>query len=170
MAKRVIGICNGAPSAVDRKQLPESLCEALQRVASSVEGLGFDLSTLQPSKWVWDWNPDYDGPFTEWLLGKTVGLSWPNAEGVSVLCSHNLTLVSTGVHWDILIQDVGIREAVTNLVIGIGRSIGASEAWLIPDSGDAAVSKILDMVFEDAPSFELAEMVKRSTVVHALRC
>ncbi len=85
-------------------------------------------------------------------------------------CSNHATLIYTGVRWDIVNQGGGILEAVAKVVLAVGRSIGAKDAWLIPDAGDAAASKVLDMVFEDAPSSELAATVKRSTAVYALRC
>lgn len=170
MAIRVIAVFDVGVPASQREQLSGRLTEALKTRPSELEALGFKPAALDQSTWTWDWNPDTDGDFQTWLTRNTVGLSWPDSSGIAVHCSNHATQVATGVRWDIVNQDGGIREAVTKVVLVIGRSIGAKEAWLIPDAGDAAASKVLDMVFEDAPSSELAAMIKRSTAVHALRC
>lgn len=169
MAKRVIGLCEGAPAMADRKQLATRLCGTLQSVAPELRSLGFDSDSMQPSGWTWDWNPDCDGPFADWISGKTVGLFWPNSEGISVICSQHATQVATGVRWDRFHQDAAIHEAVAKIVSSIGRSMHATGAWLIPDEGDREASHALDLFFENAPASALAEILQHSANAQALK-
>lgn len=169
MAKRVISLCEGAPATADRNQLATHLCDALQSVAPELRRLGFDSDRLQPTQWTWDWNPDFDGPFADWISGKTVGLFWPNSEGISVVCSQHATQVATGVLWDCVHQDAEIREVVTKIVREIGRSVHATGAWLIPDEGDERASQALDLFFENAPASAIAEILQHSATARALK-
>lgn len=169
MVKRVIGLCEGAPAKADRKGFATRLCEALQSVAPELRRLGFDSDRLQPTQWTWDWNPDFDGPFADWISGNTVGLFWPNSEGISVVCSQHATQVATGARWDRVQQDTEIREVVTKIVREIGRSVHATGAWLIPDEGDESASQALDLFFENAPASALAKILHHSPAAHALK-
>jgi hypothetical protein len=115
MAIRPIAICDGALPVPQRDQLPRVLTRALQPKVFDLEALGFKSTELNELRWIWDWNPDVDGDFHDWLAKEVVGLSWPDTFGIAIHCSKHATQISTGVRWDSFTKDDGVRNTVSRM-------------------------------------------------------
>jgi hypothetical protein len=170
MAKRVIGICDAALPVPDRERLPVVLCEALEEAMTELQCLGFETENLEPFRWIWEWNPDFDAPFDRWITGRVVSLFWPDAEGITVAVSNHAAHVITGVRWDRFEWDEQVRNAVAKIVRIIGHKVGAKKAWLVPDAGDSAATRAQDLFFESASSADLSATLKNSASTRSVEC
>jgi hypothetical protein len=84
MSSRVIGIIDAAVPPAQRRQLPGLLTKAFQELRSEISELGFEKPVVEKD-WIWDWNASLDGEFEAWLAKGTVGLKWPDSEGMARL-------------------------------------------------------------------------------------
>jgi hypothetical protein len=164
MAIRVISICDGVVPISQRAGLPTVLSRGLGLVNTELKALGFDPSLLEPSRWVWEWNPDLDGAFADWLKGDRVSLFWPDDSGIAVVSSIGGTYISSGVRWDGFIGSVSIRRLVINIVRAIVRQLEGHSVLLVPDAGDKVADQVQDMFFDGIDFAELAATAKDSSV------
>jgi len=164
MSARVEGICDTNLKVEKRRGLPLVLTSALLAVSGEVAAFGFNVRDLREGKWIWEWNPDFDGPFDAWLAGDMVGLNWPGYEGIAVLCRQEGACITTGIRWTSYATVATFSSLVDKIVIAIARNLGAGEVVLLPDEGDSDASNAFNLFFEGAPIKEILEKARANPI------
>jgi len=150
----------------------------LDKLMSSV-GQQFGKARLggikeSPDRWMWDWNQDFDPPFSDWIEAGNVGLSGPGSLSVE-FGSKSLSLYCW-VRWREFVTDKMIQQAMRIVTLCFAECFASKLAIYVPDSSSkfgegsrnlvhdgASIAEILDHLADlGPPSTSIESMCRRT--------